>query len=45
MLNGLGIDTGVDITKLAAAGAYICSALGRPTQSRVARALAARVAT
>jgi len=44
MLNGLGIETGVDITKLAAAGAYICSALGRPTQSRVARALAARVA-
>jgi hydroxymethylglutaryl-CoA lyase len=42
MLNGLGIETGVDIDKLIAAGAYISGVLGRPTNSRVAKALAAR---
>ncbi|MFN7086063.1 MAG: hydroxymethylglutaryl-CoA lyase [Burkholderiales bacterium] len=42
MLNGLGIETGVDIDKLAAAGDYICGVLGRPTHSRAARALAAK---
>jgi hydroxymethylglutaryl-CoA lyase len=42
MLNGLGIETGVDLDKLAAAGEYICGVLGRPGSSRVARALAAR---
>ncbi|AWJ82062.1 hydroxymethylglutaryl-CoA lyase (plasmid) [Azospirillum sp. TSH58] len=38
MLNGLGIETGVDIDKLVAAGAYISDAIGRPTASKVARA-------
>lgn len=42
MLNGLGIETGVDLDKLIAAGQFICDALGRPTNSRAARALAAK---
>jgi hydroxymethylglutaryl-CoA lyase len=39
MLNGLGIDTGIDIDKLVDAGAYISNALGRAPISRVGRAL------
>ncbi len=42
MFDGLGIDTGVDMAKLIAAGEFICAALGRPTLSRVARAIAAK---
>ena len=42
LLDGLGIETGVDMAKLIAAGDYICGVLGRPTFSRVARALAAK---
>ncbi len=42
MLNGLGIETGVSLDKLIAAGDYICGVLGRPTHSKAARALAAR---
>jgi hydroxymethylglutaryl-CoA lyase len=42
LLNGLGIETGVDMTKLRRAGRFIGEALGRPTASRVARALDAR---
>jgi len=38
MLNGMGIHTGVDLDRLIAAGNFICSALGRPTGSKVARA-------
>lgn len=38
MLNGLGIETGVDLDKLIAAGAFIGDAIGRPTASKVARA-------
>ncbi len=44
MLNGLGIETGVDMNQLIAAGDFICRALGRPTNSRAAKALAARAA-
>jgi hydroxymethylglutaryl-CoA lyase len=40
MLDGLGIDTGVQLQALLAADRYICTALARPTQSRVALALA-----
>ncbi len=40
MLDGLGIETGVDLRRLVAAGAYISGRLGRPTASRVGRALA-----
>jgi hydroxymethylglutaryl-CoA lyase len=39
MLDGLGIETGVDLRRLKAAGDFICAALGRATGSRVARAL------
>jgi hydroxymethylglutaryl-CoA lyase len=44
MLDGLGIETGVDMAKLMHAGQYICDFLGRPTGSRVARALMAKAA-
>ena len=37
MLDGLGIETGVDMRKLMAAGEFICGVLGRPTSSRAAR--------
>jgi len=42
MFDGLGIETGVDMAKLMAAGDFICGVLGRPTLSRVARALSAK---
>ena len=42
LMNGLGIHTGVDLTKLRAAGQMISDFLGRPPVSRVARALAAK---
>ena len=38
MLNGMGIETGVDLDRLIAAGAFIREVLGKETQSRVARA-------
>jgi hydroxymethylglutaryl-CoA lyase len=38
MLNGLGIETGVDLDALIDAGNYISEILGRPSGSRVARA-------
>ena len=43
MLDGLGIETGVDLEKLFRAGDFICKALGREPASRVARALAAKL--
>ena len=42
LLEGLGIETGVDMAKLRAAGRFISDALGRAPVSRVARALDAR---
>ncbi len=42
LLDGLGIDSGVDMTKLRAAGRFISDALGRAPVSRVARALDAK---
>jgi hydroxymethylglutaryl-CoA lyase len=44
LLDGLGIETGVDMNKLIAAGDYICGVLGRPTFSRAAKAIAAKMA-
>jgi hydroxymethylglutaryl-CoA lyase len=44
MLRGLAIETGIDMDKLIAAGDFICKALGKPTNSRVAKALSARTA-
>jgi hydroxymethylglutaryl-CoA lyase len=43
MLEGLGIETGVDMIKLAAAGRFISAVLGRPPASKVGRALAASI--
>jgi isopropylmalate/homocitrate/citramalate synthase len=42
MLGGLGIATGVDLGALAAAGRFVCHALGRAPTGRVAQALAAK---
>ena len=42
LLHGMGIETGIDLDALVDAGAFISAALGRPTNSRVARALLAR---
>ncbi len=39
MLNGMGIETGLDLERLVAAGNRISAVLERPTGSRVARAL------
>ncbi len=43
LLNGLGIDTGIDMAKLIATGQRICTVLDKPNGSRVARARQARV--
>ncbi len=42
MLDGLGIETGVDLDRLAAAGRFISDHLGRPPASKVAQALAGK---
>jgi hydroxymethylglutaryl-CoA lyase len=42
MLHGLGVDTGIDLNRLIDAGEFICTALGRSTTSRVARATLAK---
>jgi hydroxymethylglutaryl-CoA lyase len=39
MLHGMGISTGINLDKLVDAGAYISAQLGRPTASRVGKAL------
>ena len=40
MLDGLGVRTGVDLDKLVAASSWLAGHLGRPSPSRVVRALA-----
>ncbi|WP_036286012.1 hydroxymethylglutaryl-CoA lyase [Methylocystis sp. ATCC 49242] len=42
MLDGMGIETGVDLDALLEAGAFICGELGRKPAGRVAQAFAAR---
>ncbi|MBI5923040.1 MAG: hydroxymethylglutaryl-CoA lyase [Betaproteobacteria bacterium] len=42
LLNGLGIQNGIDLTALAQTGAWISEKLGRSSNSRVARALLAK---
>jgi hydroxymethylglutaryl-CoA lyase len=42
LMNGLGIGTGIDLERLAGAGAFICAELGRETASKAARALLAK---
>lgn len=41
LMHGLGIDTGVDIFKIVAAGEMICTILGKKNQSKVANAMLA----
>lgn len=43
LLHGLGIQTGVDIYQIVAAGDMICKTLGRKNQSKVANALLANL--
>ncbi|MGN1056058.1 MAG: hydroxymethylglutaryl-CoA lyase [Comamonas sp.] len=45
MLHGMGIDTGLDLDQLVDTGAFISQALGRSTQSRVAKAILAKRAS
>jgi hydroxymethylglutaryl-CoA lyase len=42
LLHGMGVETGIDLDALVDAGAWISEQLGRPTGSRVARALLAK---
>lgn len=42
MLDGLGVETGVDLDRLAQAGRMICAVLGTRSRSRTAEAFAAR---
>ncbi len=42
MLQGMGVDTGVDLDRLVGIGQWICGVLGREPASRAGRALAAR---
>lgn len=42
MMQGLGIETGVDLGKIIEAGEMICKILGKKTQSKVAKALLAK---
>src|SRR5262245_64222196 len=42
MLDGLGIETGVDLAQVFEAGRFICAALRREPTSKVAKALAAK---
>ena len=44
MLDGLGIESGVDLAKLVAAGRYICAELGKTPVSKVSLALAGKAA-
>ena len=44
LLNGLGIQSGIDLAALARTGAWISEQLGRQSNSRVARALLAKTA-
>ena len=45
MLHGMGIDTGIDLDQLIDAGQFISDHLGRPTQSRVSKAILAKRAS
>jgi hydroxymethylglutaryl-CoA lyase len=44
LMHGLGIETGIDIFKIVAAGDMICKAMGKKNQSKVANALLANQA-
>jgi len=42
MLNGLGIETGIDLGKVVATGQWICSFIGKEPQSKAGKAIAAK---
>jgi hydroxymethylglutaryl-CoA lyase len=42
MLQGLGIDTGVDLARLVATGQWICGVIGKEPQSKAGKAIAAK---
>jgi len=42
MLNGLGIETGVDLDRLVEIGQWICRVLGREPTTKAGRAIAAK---
>jgi len=42
LMNGLGIETGVDLDQVVAAGDFISNAIGRPNASRAGKALLAK---
>ncbi len=42
MLNGLGIETGVDLERLVGIGQWICSVLGKEPSTKAGRAIAAK---
>jgi len=44
MLDGLGIETGVDLDKLVGIGQWICAVIGKEPVSKAGRALAAKQA-
>ncbi|MDH3318367.1 MAG: hydroxymethylglutaryl-CoA lyase [Betaproteobacteria bacterium] len=44
MLNGLGIDTGIDLGRLVATGQWICGVIGKEPQSKAGKAIAAKQA-
>ena len=44
MLDGIGIETGVDFAAVVAAGQFICEALGRSPTSKAAQAYLAKAA-
>lgn len=39
MLHGMGVQTGVDLPQVVLTGRYICEQLGRPSESKVTRAM------
>lgn len=41
MMDGLGVHSGIDLTKLVDAGNFICDALGRKSNSRAGTAISA----
>jgi hydroxymethylglutaryl-CoA lyase len=43
LLQGMGIETGINLEKLIEAGRFICDFLGRDTQSKANRALSAKI--
>ena len=42
LLDGLGIETGVDLERVVDTGQWICGVLGREPSSKAARAIAAK---